>query len=73
MNKYEKLDQMILDKLNDNPQPFYHIHSGEINDECEKLSPHCYEGFRVLDRRLQALRKKGLIANISCSKGWVKL
>lgn len=73
MGKYEKLDQMIFDAISENPQPFHAILSGAISDECEMLSDKKYEGFRVLDRRLQALRKKGLIATVSCSKGWVKL
>ena len=71
--KYEKLDQLILDRLNDRPSPFSDIFTGGISEECEKLAARKHEGFRVLDRRLQALRKKGLIANVSCSKGWVKL
>lgn len=73
MGKYENLDQMIVGALGENPKHFHAILSGAIADECEMLSDRKYEGFRVLDRRLQALRKKGLIANVSCSKGWVKL
>ena len=70
-NKYEKLDQMILNRLGDRPVPFMDIMIGEVFEECDRLTGN--EPFRVLDRRLQALRKKGLIMNISCSKGWVKL
>lgn len=71
--KYEKLDQLILNQLGSKPKPFYDIFTGNVLKESEELSVHKNEGFRVLDRRLQALRKKGLIANISSSKGWVKL
>ena len=72
-NKYEKLDQLILNQLGSKPKPFCDIFTGDVLKESEELSVHKNEGFRVLDRRLQALRKKGLIANISSSKGWVKL
>lgn len=71
--KYEKLDRLILNQLGSKPKPFCDIFTGDILEKCEELSIHKYEGFRVLDRRLQALRKKGLIVNVSSSKGWVKL
>ena len=71
--KYEKIDQMTLNRLGSEPKPFCDIFTGDVLKESEELSVHKHEGFRVLDRRLQALRKKGLIANISSSKGWVKL
>ena len=72
-NKYEKLDQLILNQMGSKPKPFCDLFTGDVLKESEELSVHKNEGFRVLDRRLQALRKKGLIANISSSKGWVKL
>ncbi len=70
-NKYEKLDQMILNRLGSEPKPFCDLFTGDVFEECDRLTGN-YPA-RVLDRRLQALRKKGLIANISSSKGWVKL
>lgn len=79
MSKYEELDAMIMDALDFNaPTPFMAIHFSDgihsgIYAECEKLATKPHEGFRVLDRRLQALRKKGLIVSHGASKGLVKI
>lgn len=79
MSKYEELDAMIMDELDYvEPMTFMAIHfSGGIHSgihaECEKLATKPHEGFRVLDRRLQAPRKKGLIVSHGASKGWVKV
>lgn len=79
MSKFAELDEMILRVLDtETPKPFMTIHFADgihegIHAECEKLAPGNKHGFRVLDRRLQALRKAGRIKNISASKGWVKL
>lgn len=70
MSKYDELDELVLSKINNIPVPFMYLHDGEIHSLCETLSAKKYEGFRVLDRRLQALRKKGLIKSIT-GKGWV--
>jgi len=71
MSKYENLDQIILNKIGGHPAPFMNIYVRDVFDECEKLSTHKYEGFRVLDRRLQALKRRGLIRCIR-GKGWVR-
>lgn len=79
MSKYEELDAMIMNVLDFNvPTPFMAIHFSDgihsgIHAECEKLATKPHEGFRVLDRWLQALRKKGLILSHGASKGWVKI
>ncbi|CAM33125.1 hypothetical protein VIP0020 [Salmonella phage Vi II-E1] len=79
MSKYEELDAMIMNALDFNvPTPFMAIHFSDgihsgIYAECEKLATKQHEGFRVLDRRLQVLRKKGLIVSHGASKGWVKI
>ena len=79
MSKHEELDAMIMNVLDFNvPTPFMAIHFSDgihsgIYAECEKLATKQHEGFRVLDRRLQALRKKGLIVSHGASKGWVKI
>ncbi|EMB4292183.1 hypothetical protein U9D55_000436 [Enterobacter roggenkampii] len=79
MSKFAELDEMILRVLDtETPTPFMAIHFADgihegIHAECEKLAPGNKYGFRVLDRRLQVLRKAGRIKNISASKGWVKL
>lgn len=69
-NKYEKLDQLILNRIGNRYIPFCDIFEGAIFEECDRLTGN--EPARVLDRRLQALKKKGLIS--ACrGKGWVKV
>ena len=71
---------MIMNALDFNkPKTFSEIHfyggigGNSIHSVCGKLSTKPHEGFRVLDRRLQALRKKGLILSHGASKGLVKI
>lgn len=73
MSKYAKLDHFILNKIGGQPIPFAQIYVRDVREECvliakEESKP---EPFRILDRRLQALRKLGVIRNIT-GKGWVK-
>lgn len=72
--KYEKLDQMILNKIGGQPVPFREIYVRDVIEESERLArdENKPEPFRILDRRLQALRKKGIIKSIT-GKGWIKL
>lgn len=82
MSKFAELDAIIIGKLNERePIPFHKIHfydncktnfDSGVYALCEKLSTKPHEGFRVLDRRLQVLRKSGKIKSIP-GKGWVKL
>ena len=76
MSKYEALDQMILDRIGDEPKRFSTIYFGQPGSGDKGVYPACRdlclatdEPARVLDRRLQALRKKGLI---TFNKGWCK-
>ncbi len=72
--KYDELDALILSRIGNTPKTFSDLFGGAITAECDKISEKGYglvEAFRILDRRLQALRKKGLIA--STGKGWVKV
>ena len=69
-NKYEKLDQLILNRIGNRYIPFCDIFEGAIFEECDRLTGN--EPARVLDRRLQSLKKKGLIISYR-GKGWVKL
>ncbi|WP_337026071.1 hypothetical protein [Pantoea eucrina] len=76
MSKYDALDQMILDRIDDEPKQFSDIYFGRPGSSDKGVYPACSdlcvatdEPARVLDRRLQALRKKGLIV---FSKGWRK-
>ncbi|AOJ10367.1 hypothetical protein [Burkholderia mayonis] len=76
--KYEKLDALILSKIGVAPIKFASIHSGDIEDESNRIvseqGPHSLYGFtdpwRIVDRRLQSLRKAGKIR--STPKGWVR-
>ena len=68
MRDYAKLDELILAALSDKPRQFGTIFGGEIYSACVNHSKE--EPARVLDRRLQALRKKGLIVFM---KGWRKV
>jgi hypothetical protein len=78
-DKYDVIDGLILDSIGDAPKTFAELFRAEIFQECKRLakeasksgrSPFGVEGFRILDRRLQALRKAGKI--ISTGKGWVR-
>lgn len=80
MSKYAELDKLILSKINgETPTPFHKIHlyddaglTSSMASMCDSLSTTGTDGYRVLDRRLQALRKAGKIKSIP-GKGWVKL
>ncbi|WP_426607471.1 hypothetical protein [Pantoea anthophila] len=76
MSKYDAFDQMILDRIGDEPKQFSDIYFGRPGSGDKGVYPACSDlcvatdvAARVLDRRLQALRKKGLIV---FSKGWRK-
>ncbi|ENY6518399.1 hypothetical protein ACFZ79_000558 [Escherichia coli] len=63
MSKYEKLDQNILSMLSERPTPVFDIW-------LKWWSNGMY--IETIDRRMQYLRKKGLVANVR-GKGWVKI
>ncbi|WP_175787545.1 hypothetical protein [Burkholderia anthina] len=77
-SKYTALDALILVSIDETPKKFFVINSGQVRTESDRLAkeesrPHiCGEvaGWRIVDRRLQALRKAGKIR--STSTGWVK-
>jgi len=75
---YKALDALILSTVTATPQSFASIFAHiEIHATCKVIaeeagtarSPFGVEPFRVPDRRLQALRKKGDVR--STTKGWV--
>ncbi|HDR9834667.1 TPA: hypothetical protein QDC51_001429 [Burkholderia multivorans] len=79
MSKYEKLDAMIVEQIDDIPRSFTHLRCCHaLMAECDrhakeagtKRSPYGVDDWRVLDRRLQALRKAGKIK--ATSKGWIR-
>jgi len=75
MSKYAKLDNFILSKIGDRPMMFSAIFTNDVQQECRAIAEaegkHVFDSFRILDRRIQALRKLGVIRNVT-GKGWVK-
>jgi len=59
---YQAIDVKILSMLNHNPIPVWDIWMKFRED---------VDGIHIIDRRMQSLRKKGLVANIP-GKGWVR-
>lgn len=75
MTKYAKLDSRILSALGDKPIAFSELFSQSVEQEClviaEAEGKHPMNVFRILDRRLQALKKIGAIQHVT-GKGWVQ-
>lgn len=74
MTKYAKLDNRILSALGNQPIAFSELFVQSVKQECLAISEaegkHPMDVFRILDRRLQALRKIGAIQHVT-GKGWV--
>ncbi|MBR8234658.1 hypothetical protein K6W26_22870 [Burkholderia sp. AU42008] len=78
MSKYQNLDALILAAIDETPKKFVFINAGPVRVESERIAqdeatPRTrgeVVGWRVIDRRLQALRKAGKIR--STSTGWVR-
>lgn len=60
-DKYAALDAAILSAISAAPQTFAGLLAGSVGDEARKHETRERPGFRVLDARLQALRKAGKI------------
>ncbi|MCK6993082.1 hypothetical protein [Enterobacter asburiae] len=63
MSRFETLDNNIISILSNQPTPVFDIWL-KFRDEVKNIN--------VIDRRMQYLKKKLLVANIR-GKGWVKL
>lgn len=78
MSKFQKLDALILASIDDTPKKFAAVNTGAVREEGERLAreecrPTTFGevvGWRIVDRRLQAVRKTGKIR--STTKGWVR-
>ncbi|MBU9461330.1 hypothetical protein KTE57_17300 [Burkholderia multivorans] len=78
MSKFRKLDALILAVIDETPKKFASINTGEVHHESERLAreecrPSTFGevvGWRIIERRLQALRKAGKIR--STTRGWVQ-
>ena len=73
MSKYASLDKMILDRIQRGPATFVQIDSGAVGRYADELAPRdkvgALNGWRLLDRRLQALRKAGVV-RFKLKTGW---
>ena len=73
MSTYDKLDDLIVNAIKSGKSSFSDIMKTAVWDEALRIS-----GFlgrdtdRIVDGRLQALRKRGLIRHLSFS-GWVAI
>ncbi|MCA8160606.1 hypothetical protein [Burkholderia cepacia] len=78
MSKFQKLDALILASIDDTPKKFAAVNTGAVREESERLAreecrPTTFGdvvSWRIVDRRLQAVRKTGKIR--STTKGWVQ-
>lgn len=67
MGVYDELDDAILRRLDDSVGP---VGIESIWFEVLDISP--VKNITILDRRMQALKKKGLVYNVK-GKGWARL
>ncbi len=67
MGVYDELDNAILRRLDDSVGP---VGIESIWFEVLDISP--VKNITILDRRMQALKKKGLVYNVR-GKGWARL
>ncbi|WP_234775225.1 hypothetical protein [Paraburkholderia tropica] len=77
---YAEFDAAVLNRISDKPKTFTELFDSPIQRACEEIAnepnarrPATYGAspYRILDRRLQALRKRGLIE--WTTKGWVRV
>jgi hypothetical protein len=71
---YAQLDAMIIAKLSDKPAELIYINASDVRDECMRLAGSSRDAYRVIDGRMQALKRKKLIRFVSATggRGWVK-
>ncbi len=70
MIDYQHIDSLILERVGQGAKTFSAIDGGFVYLEAKNLSELTgRQAFRIIDSRLQALRKKGFIR---FNKGWVK-
>lgn len=62
MTDYTQMDELIISKIKSGSRTFSAIDGGDVYEEAKRIAMVSGgESFRVIDRRLQALRKSGLI------------
>lgn len=66
MSKYAELDALLLESIRTGRDTFGSLCRGSTGELADKLAVEfglpCCSGDRVVDRRLQSLRKRGLIS-----------
>lgn len=66
---YTYLDMLIQESVASGNNTFAKIDTGEVHKQAKLLEQQIKsEAFRIIDRRLQALRKKGLIKYSTAEK-----
>ncbi|KAA6001422.1 hypothetical protein [Pantoea sp. M_5] len=66
---YTKMDMLIQERIAAGKNTFMKIDGGPVYEEASRLSEETGSpAFRIIDRRLQALRKKGLIKYTTAEK-----
>lgn len=68
--QYATLDKLIVDRLRSGPMFLHLVFTDDVKNECRRLAGKTgREAFRIIDARLQALRKAGVIA-FDSKAGW---
>lgn len=78
MSQYDKIDHLIVEAIKSGASKFEAINAGAVNGEAERLhledrkvrGPNAKPPLRIIDSRLQALRKRGLIEHAK-GRGWI--
>lgn len=79
MSQYTKLDGLVIAKIAEARQrcipalSFEKVNSGDVREECRRLADATgRDAYRVLDGRLQAMRKQKRIVFVSrvIARGW---
>ncbi|NGR09342.1 hypothetical protein G5B41_17520 [bacterium SGD-2] len=60
-SKYKEFDALLLSEIRSGNDTFSAMQTAKVREAAELFSARPYEEFRVIDRRLQALRKAGAI------------
>lgn len=60
-NKYEEFDALLLSEIRSGSDTFSAMQTAKVREAAERFSARPHEEYRVIDRRLQALRKAGKI------------
>ena len=70
MSRFKELDEAIVAAVNEGAREFGRIVS-RVHEQAEKLLPSKWHSVdRVVDRRLQALRKAGRLVFVRGGRGW---